>query len=347
MLCTLKNGKAVEAEQPYDGQAIVFIHGLYLDPLTAFREMEKAFSGKAGSVFDTSQAEDDEILDKFKQWELVSFDYDFYKGIELNAEELSGLLRERYGDVAEVTLICHSVGGLVARAAVLLERLPFLKRVVMLGTPNFGEQRISQLGILSQMAFYTHSKLSAVFTRKRGTRDLMRVPKIFEELLNRQNAEENADPVEYITIPGTYFHKDRYFFDTGEAEDQKRWTSLFAFIEGAAGIVDALAPLFKFNLERPHDGVVEESSNNLIPADAGRRSEKAYTINYPDSVSPKTYAHVFHQSCDKLTHVMIQHNHDIIRVVADIVLADNVENWHKGLTTNKRKMRKLKVSFSG
>ncbi|MBI3390892.1 MAG: alpha/beta fold hydrolase [Deltaproteobacteria bacterium] len=71
--------------------------------------------------------------------QLNGFDADFHpfdwrQSLDQLGDELSQSLK---GEAAGVSLVAHSMGGLVARAA-LARKAPNVKRLIMLGTPNFG-----------------------------------------------------------------------------------------------------------------------------------------------------------------------------------------------------------------
>jgi len=63
------------------------------------------------------------------------YPYDWRKSISLLGQELSvSLSKEK---TANVSIVAHSMGGLVTRAAIA-QKAPKIKRVIMLGTPNHG-----------------------------------------------------------------------------------------------------------------------------------------------------------------------------------------------------------------
>jgi pimeloyl-ACP methyl ester carboxylesterase len=309
---------------PAGRTAVVFIHGIYSDHAMCFGTMLERFRGD--KQFDT--------------WDLGWFEYDFHQPIPTSAQLLSQALVARFGAWTEgesVVLVCHSMGGLVARYAALLGGLPFLKKLVMLGTPNFGALRTSKMAIWAQLAMAVGKRLYGVFSRQSGILDLTQVTKVFEGQLT-QAAVEKTDPIEYVTIPGLFFNETRGFFeagDWGEWRGRKNW---FAPLRVAAEVLGAYLPLWKIGLEIPHDGIVEESSNRLIPNPGvlGYRSEKTAQIDFPSQFPGHTYVHVIHEACYECTHVTLQHNEDIIRLVADIVLARSLDAWRKSTFSSPR-----------
>ena len=209
----------------------------------------------------------------------------------------------------------------------------------MLGTPNFGALSQRQLGLLSQLVLKTTRKVYGVF-RRSGVLQLTDVPRVLHELIKTGAAY--AEPVEYVTIPGAYFHEGRSVLDRG-APRSGRSSSWFRTLALSAELLTALQPVWKVNLERPHDGIVERRSNSFVPEDFGRRSEKSLTINHAPP-SGRTYAHLEPAICEELTHVMIQHDPEVIEVVRSLLMAPSLEDWHRDL--ENRIHQRLRVAFS-
>src|ERR687888_156158 len=71
---------------------------------------------------------------------MAVFDHDTFLPVDHNAVELADLVDEKLGTLDEVSLVCHSRGGLVARAAIDLmpDALAQRMRLHTLGTPHLG-----------------------------------------------------------------------------------------------------------------------------------------------------------------------------------------------------------------
>ncbi|MCP5329035.1 MAG: hypothetical protein H7A18_01150 [Sinobacteraceae bacterium] len=63
------------------------------------------------------------------------FGYDWRRSVAANGAAFASRLR---ADARPATIVAHSLGGLVARAALRRTRLPPIERIVLLGTPNLG-----------------------------------------------------------------------------------------------------------------------------------------------------------------------------------------------------------------
>jgi len=128
-------GRRPGLKKRHDGDgsplSVVFIHGLNSYPgiWDEFHE----FAGQDGGYYE----------DRVDSW---IFGYSSYQRIAVSAEELNQALIAAYAgsDFDRLVLVGHSMGGLVARTAVLLasedgERWPeALERVYLIGTPNYG-----------------------------------------------------------------------------------------------------------------------------------------------------------------------------------------------------------------
>ena len=102
--------------QPTNGRMIVLVHGL----ASTAAEMAEMLAPLALDV--------------------ARFEHDTFISIDANASDLSKLLADQAGDAERIILLCHSRGGLVARAAADLLRPPISARTSIhtFGTPHMG-----------------------------------------------------------------------------------------------------------------------------------------------------------------------------------------------------------------
>ena len=68
-------------------------------------------------------------------FEPLFFDYDWRLDVRVAARQFAARVRSEQG---ALRVVAHSMGGLVARAALAAGALPALERLVLVGTPNFG-----------------------------------------------------------------------------------------------------------------------------------------------------------------------------------------------------------------
>jgi len=279
---------------------VVFVHGI---------------NSKGPETFD--QMRDAMVAGGRDPGRLSIYSYDYTDSLRTNGAMLATYLRDRRSD--DVALVCHSMGGLVARLAVLENDLPFVKTIVMLATPNFGAMQDGQLGVLMQPIVQAGRALMGWRPRKQGILDLTRVPKIFEAVFD---AGHDTTEIDYVTIPGTFFHELR---NSWEMPDRELKAAFFTALSIGTQIGAALYPLFSANLGRPHDGIVTERSNAFAPLVAGYDAEKNASINRPHG--PSTYAHVRPRVSRKLHHCNITHNAEIIALVDSLVDAPSLAAW--------------------
>ena len=151
--------------------------------------------------------------------------------------------------------------------------------------------------------------------------DLTRVARVMRQPLSC--ASSRSDHIQYVTIPGRYFHAQRGVLDHRLNE---RWKTLFVALDvtfGVAAIVGGLAAVLSVRLQRAHDGIVEESSNNLIPDRGERRSEKGRWIRRVDRMARGvSYAHVVPDSACELCHVAVPDDEKVIQLRVRLFFVD-------------------------
>jgi pimeloyl-ACP methyl ester carboxylesterase len=288
---------------------VVFVHGILSSGAT-FDAMKKVFQQRGTFAG------------------CHTFEYDYNRELKANGQELAERLAGLDG---EIVLVGHSMGGLVARLAVLTGTVSRVKRVIMLGTPNFGAMRTASAGLLAQLVLQATGRVSAVF-RRPGILELTRIPAIMKDAVAA--GEPNARHVEYVTIPALFFNEARGSLEFGQWSGTTPSTKLFATL-GVGMELLSLFPLWAPQMERPHDGIVEERSNTLAPDAAGRRSEKRRTLMDPQQWG-YTYAHLVMDRCDDLNHVTLHLDPLVIELVADVASATSLLDWWRGLTPEQR-----------
>lgn len=303
----------VQRGKPSGGKRkiVVFIHGIFSSHET-FHYLLAKF---------TSDGD-------FDGYDLATYDYDWGEPIQKSAERLRGILNgRRIPADAEVTLVCHSMGGLVARFALIGGDLKCVKRIFMLGTPNFGAMRASQMSTLWQLAVAGAGKLTPFFPRKAGLRDLTRVQQLYLDALREKRiSPARADGVEYVTLPGLFYYSDRRTTDPGANG------SALVFSIGKLS-VEAITFFSgtQIGIEVPNDGVVEESSVTLVSDEAGQLSEKSAGVKNP-AVFGVTCCHVTPSSAYDDTHMAIQQDPAVADIIKAIILERSIVGWHGKLT---------------
>lgn len=183
------------------------------------------------------------------QISIFVFEYACYRGIDRAAENLRHRLSllDRQGKLSSkrITLVGHSMGGLVARYFVsLLEGDKYVRTVITLGTPHLGTLCNSE--ILPLIIEWSHSVASAApiaFTPK--SRSALQLighdakPTLLDRLLK---APPPQQAVQFYSYSGGYPNIE---FGKGFLKNSiaQHW--------------------LRKNLSKPNDGLVEELSSNI------------------------------------------------------------------------------------
>ena len=293
---------------------VVFIHGIF----------------SSHSTFDTL-VESFTADPRFRDYDLAAYDYDWGEPILESARRLRDILNARVPTaITEVTLIGHSMGGLVSRFALIGGDLPSVRRIFMLGTPNFGALTARQLSVLWQTTIAGAGSITPIFPRKAGLRDLTQPQTLYKRVVKASpRAPARARGVEYVTIPGLFYHEERRDTDPGLDTQALPFT-----LGGLAVRAMALWPFGQIEIDRPHDGIVEEASVSLIPRAEGRVSEKNASIREPAKLG-RTYAHVSPDSMHECAHMGIQRDVAAAEVIKGIMLAGGAVAWKDALTADE------------
>jgi pimeloyl-ACP methyl ester carboxylesterase len=281
-------------------RAIVFIHGIY----SSVDTFELMYS----SLRNSEEARQRLI-------EFWYYDYNFHNSLETNGRAFAQSLSRHFTERDKVVIIAHSMGGLVSRLAMIGDRLPFVKLLFLLGTPNSGAIRLAQLGLLSSLIQEEVGGLFALYPRKAGIADLTRASKILKSNLQTHSAR-NTGGVCYVSIPGLVFHKDQGIVEYFRAGRSK----LFGAIAATSDVVSQLFPFFSIKFERPHDGIVEEASNNLITCPTWH--EKNNSVGPQRGNRAYTYLHLrILPDCENLDHVHVHKDQRVISTVEKLSIA--------------------------
>jgi hypothetical protein len=176
-------------------------------------------------------------------------------------------------------------------------------------------------------------RISALF-RKPGILELTQVTDIFRDHI--RTGAKNAEDVEYVTIPGTFFNDSRKILNlTGVSRMEK---NLAVILFGAFAVGTELlksVPMWRLGMARPHDGIVEEQCVRLHPSGPGRWSEKKRAIEL-GHMCPGAYLHIIDPECDNLVHTDLQNNKTIMHLVSQLILCSSLHQWLNNLSEDER-----------
>lgn len=283
---------------------IVFVHGI------------RSNCGEAFSMLAASIKADE----RFRGWELMWCNYDWGYGVRLGASRLHDVLdfaNSRAGEDG-VYIVAHSMGGLVARAALLERSYPSVRRLIMLATPNFGAISTAQLSLFFQPVADVVFSLNGIYPKKRAYYDLTHTRELFQSERMARRKIEN----EYATVPAGYYHADRKGFDVGfRSKDNREFTGVLI----AAELISKAFPS-RMPLSRPHDGIVSMESASLIPATV-RWSEKQDAIF---NARP-TYANIVHTRAEDVNHNTILRDDQFIELVMQLIYCESLKTWYDSM----------------
>lgn len=309
MSATLVDIRQLAAAAPSTaGKALLFVHGIFSSHLTFQPLVDGLLADPALSG-----------------WQAYFFDYNFRQPIPTSGKELADLIGESFtAGKSEVTIVGHSMGGLVARAALLQAGdMGVVRRLVMLGTPNHGTLQSARLGALAYLLREKSATLSLVFPRiMPGVNQLTQIGKTMKPLL-RQGAERTRK-VEYISIPGLRYNEESGWLDLPEKSSRglRTLAMAMAFIRSLPGM--------HMELDLPHDGIVEESCVRLSST-PDRFSERPYVGRGVSSPGP--YLHLTHPDYDSVDHVTLQQTHRTIALLADLLQSPDLKTWREKLAS--------------
>jgi hypothetical protein len=299
------------AQRPTDNDdaltAVVFVHGIL--------SSHERFGTCCNKLAETNRS-----------WRFFYVDYDYHTPMEDNGRWLALTLRQHFRDKDNVIIVAHSMGGLVSRIACLSERLPFIRMLFLLATPNHGAIRTPCLTLLAAMTRDLVGVIWGLRPKKKGVFDLTRADEVMTPYVSDDNARSNVLNIGYVSIPGRYFHNSR---PAVEHFTRGAWKAVFGGIDVGFELTRALLPLFSITLKRAHDGIVEEESNSLTPDISERKSEKGGQIRARglDRSSPVYYAHIAPDEVIDCVHTEVPDNIFVIRLIEDIIRAGGLGAW--------------------
>jgi len=290
---------------PRPSEVIVFVHGIY--------SSHKTFETLAKDLRQNGIGAD---------FLFAYFDYDFKKEIPTNGKRLAIELEGIFANEdIRVTLVCHSMGGLVGRLALLQNgpTMNFVKRLVMLATPNHGTLHTGRLALLAHITRETTGVLWAFSNRHIGIKQLTEVDEWLRPFLT--TGEAKTYNVDYVTIPALFYHENTGLFrrrDRGQSAGLKVLNLGFELTKAL--------PFWTTGLGKPHDGIVEESSVYLGARVPGRESERLGTCQCRPNCGG--YVHVFHnQEHKEVDHVTVQSSETTALILADILKFPTLADW--------------------
>lgn len=224
------------------------------------------------------------------------FDYDWTQPIEASAAQLAVALRNVAAE--RIDLVGYSMGGLVCRRAVADHDLSCVHTVVTLASPNRGAVTPGMLGPLRQ-DLLDGLRMIAPRARCPGLLDLTD----FDEVMigRRADAAVRARVARkrYASVPALFHHENRPW--------RTRATPMGPF----AWLVERLV-----RMDRPHDGIVCETSNDVTIRTSTRVAE--FDAARGDGASPAR-CHAAHVTARELDHQTILGSPEIATLLVRLI----------------------------
>ncbi|WP_282608161.1 triacylglycerol lipase [Pelagibius sp. Alg239-R121] len=196
------------------------------------------------------------------------YGYDHTRELVTNGVHLADSITAKL-KAERIDLVGYSMGGLVARLAASDRFIENLHTVVTIATPNRGSLGPAQLSLLGQMVLGTFRTLSPLAPGTAGVKNLTEAAKIMSDRRDRLKSQypPSESPVAHLrfaSIPALFYHPDRSEFAFGPSVQ----LSLAQKLVRGVGLKWQLD-----DMDKPHDGIVTESSSNLTRQDSFDWSE--------------------------------------------------------------------------
>lgn len=233
------------------------------------------------------------------------YGYDHTQALVANGTMLAETIASEV-KAKRVDLVAYSMGGLVARLAASDDQAAPIHTVVTIATPNHGSLSNAELTTLGQIGRSVFEFLSPFAPRCEGVKDLTRASDIMSarrDLLLARSKILGAEPalnVRYASIPALFYHPDRNDFEFGPS------------MALTAVQVALLTLRFKARLdkmERPHDGIVTERSNDVVKQTSYNWSELHLAREGPNGEPAR--CHVVLDECRNQDHGTIIRVEDV------------------------------------
>lgn len=288
-----------QALQHSDQHVVIFVHGILSDASTFDELLRLLYSFDQSSVFDF--------------W---VFEYNYRQSLRESGDQLADAIKNRAFGTRRVDIVGHSMGGLVARLAVIRNVLPNVRRIVTLATPNHGTISGAQINLLAQMTALSLRRIQPVYARAKGILNLTETHSIMKKELKDMYLRDptRLDGKSYVSIPAQFYHTKRQL---GEPLPSMR----MRFLSVARHLINRVSP-FGLKLNPVHDGIVEERSNRLHPAPVGSTDEGAFM---PRDDAATRILHATHVAADECDHITITASPEVANLIQAVLLADTLD----------------------
>lgn len=298
-----------------DEHAVVLLHGIRQTREDMERPFGTSFTACSGDA------------------SVYVYGYNHTQGLERNGRLLAEILQSELTH-RQIDLVGYSMGGLVARLAASDRPMPSIRTIVTLATPNRGSLSNAELATLGQLGRSFFELISPLAPRTEGVRDLTRAQQIMssrrETILS---APENGALVgmaakRYASIPGLFYNDTRTDFEWGPSVGLTAVQAAFLLGNMKRRLID---------MQKPHDGIVTESSNDLSQSTSYDFTEIHLAASGPNGEPALCHAVV--DSCKERDHGSILEDERVARLAWNLIACSDwrrIEVYDPGLTHRVR-----------
>jgi pimeloyl-ACP methyl ester carboxylesterase len=247
------------------------------------------------------------------------YGYNHTRALVANGKLLAETLANEI-KIPRIDLVGYSMGGLVARLAASDKPNSSIHTVVTLATPNRGSLSNAELTTLGQLGRGVFDFISPMIPRSEGVKDLTRAAKIMsdrrDEILQQSNA--SGSPLagkRYASIPALFYNSDTSDFKFGPSI-QMTGVQIFFWLVGMK------KKLLK--MDKAHDGIVTEKSNNIAQTDSANWSEVHFARPGPNG--EPAFCHAVIDNCRNHDHSSVLSDEDVGLLIWSII---DCADWRK------------------
>lgn len=234
---------------------------------------------------------------------IYAFGYDHTQHLTRNGTYLAQELRSV--GAKRIDLVGYSMGGLVARMAATDGFGPPVHTVVTLATPNRGALSNAQLTTLGQLTKGIFNNLiSPLAPRTNGVNDLTKVPELMRNRREFMDQTNQSSAVRYASVPALYYNVDRSNFTFGPSVQMNAAQAAIAAVNLKKRLIA---------MQKSHDGIVTEQSNEITRKDTHEWAEFHLSVPGPNDEPSRCHAAV--PACAGHDHCSIITDQDVAQLV--------------------------------
>ncbi|WP_170565782.1 esterase/lipase family protein [Ruegeria atlantica] len=211
---------------------------------------------------------------------IYTFGYDHTQHLDSSGSKLARELKDLPD--GRIDLVGYSMGGLVARMAATDGPDVEVHTIVTLATPNRGALSNAQLTNLGQFTKgVLNNLISPLAPRTNGVNDLTRVPELMRNRREQMEQNKMSPAARYASIPALYYNVNRSSFTFGPSIQMNAVQAAIAALNLRKRLIE---------MEKSHDGIVTEKSNEITRQDTHEWAEFHLSVPGPNDEPSRCHA---------------------------------------------------------